>query len=198
MNKRTALTTLLLLSLGLVLAACGGGDGDGPPVAMGEFEGSTFSVRYPEDWKESSVDMFGMTMVIFGFDELSMSDLESLDFEEMVSSEPMALIMSVPAEMAGQMGFEDLDTALDEFDDAIPEGDAEIIERGDKKLGGADGKVIVAKGNAPGMGEVGVHLAVARKDDGATVILMGITPETDRDKNLEIFNYMHDSFSFKE
>lgn len=200
MKRQSSKLLLLAVTLGLILAGCGGGgDGDnGPPVEMQKFEGNSFTVEYPQDWKDSSIDMFGLTIVIFGFEELGMSDLQSLDFEDMVSSDPIALIMSVPAELAGEMGFEDIDTALNEFDDAIPEGDAEIVERGDTTIGGAKGKIVVAKGNVPDVGEVGVHLVAAKGDDGAVVIFMGITPEADRDQNLEIFQYMQDSFKFNE
>jgi hypothetical protein len=110
----------------------------------------------------------------------------------------MALFMSIPAELTGDLGVEDIDAALDEFDDAIPGGDTEIVERGDTTIGGATGKIVVAKGNAPEMGEVGVHLVAAKRDDGGVVVFMGITPEEDRDRNLEIFEYMHDSIAFNE
>jgi hypothetical protein len=200
MKRQSYFVALVAVLLALALVACGGGDGgsSGPPVEMKEFDGSSFNVEYPSDWKESSIDMFGLTMVIFGKEELSMTDLQSLDFGNMMTNDPLALIMSVPAEMAGDMGFDDIDSALDEFDNAIPEGEGEIIKQGDTSIGGANGKIVIAKGNAPDVGDVGMHLVAAKKDDGAAIVFMGITPATDRDRNLEIFQYMHDSFQFTD
>jgi hypothetical protein len=165
---------------------------------MVKFEGSSFTIEYPTDWQESSIDMFGLTLVMFGKQGLSIEDLQAFDFEDMVSSDPLALIMSVPAELAGDLGVEDIDDALDEFDDTIPEADAEIVERGNTTIGGAKGKIVVARGNAPDVGEVGVHLVAAKKDDGVVIVFLGVTPEADRDENLKVFKYMHDSFEFSD
>jgi hypothetical protein len=167
------------------------------PVSTSVFEGSSFSVEYPDAWEESSIDMLGLTMAIFTTQKLSVDDLQNLDFDNLVSADPLALVMVVPEDMASDMGVDDLDTTIDEFDNAIPEEGAEIIEQGITTIGGAEGRIVVAKGTDPDLGEVGIHLVVARTDDGTVVVLMGVTPGTDREQNLAIFDYMHDSFRFK-
>jgi hypothetical protein len=171
-----------------------GGVAAGAPVPMDLFQGSAFSIEYPSDWQESSIDMLGLTMVIFATQELSLEDMQNLDFDNMVSEDPVTIVMVVPQEMAGEMGIEDIDTALDEFDSAIPEEDAEIIQQGDTTIGGVSGRMVVAKGTDPDLGVIGIHLAVARDDVGTVIVMMGATPAQDLDRNLEIFDYMHQSF----
>jgi hypothetical protein len=166
------------------------------PVSTSVFDGSNFTIEYPEAWEESSIEMLGLTLAIFSTQQLSVDELQNLDFDELVSEDPLALVMVVPEEMAGDMGVDDLDATLDELDDAIPVEDAEIIEQGVTTIGGADGRIVVATGTDPDLGELGIHLVVARTDDGTVIVLMGITPGTDRDQNLAIFDHMHASFRF--
>jgi serine protease Do len=169
----------------------------GAPVPMNLFEGGAFSIEYPQVWNESSIDMLGLTMAIFAIEQLDMEDMENLDFENMMSEDPVAFVMVVPPEMASDMGVADLDMAIDEFDDAIPEENAEIIQQGEIVIGGAPGRIVVAKGTDPDIGEVGIHLVVARLDDGTTVVFLGATPGPDVDGNLAIFDYMQNSFQFR-
>lgn len=195
--KKIILLVLLTLVSSLVLSACGGGGGKGgPPVEMQKFEGSEFTVEYPKAWKESKMEVFGISMVIFGKEELSMDQIQSMDFEEMLT-DPFVLIMKVPGEMSGQMGFDDIDTAIDEFQTIVPEEEGEIVKQGETTIGDAKGKYVVVKGNHPEYGEIGMHLVAAKRDDGSVVIFMGATPESDRDKNLDIFDYMHKNLKFK-
>ncbi len=167
------------------------------PVSMALFEGSSFTVEYPQDWKESSIDMLGLTMAFFANQELSLEDMQDLDFEGMASEDPIVVIMVVPEEMAADMGFEDIDAAIDEFDDTIPTDDAEIIEQGDTTIGGAPGRIVVAKGTQTDLGEVGMHLVAARTEDGTVVVFMGVSPAENLDQNLEIFKDMHESLQLK-
>jgi len=169
----------------------------GAPVPTSAFDGSTFTIEYPDAWEESSIDMLGLTLAIFTTQQLGVDDLQNLDFDNLVSEDPLALVMVVPEEMAGDMGVDDLDSTIDEFDDTIPEEDAEILEQGITTIGGAEGRIVVAKGMDPDLGELGIHLVVARKDDGTVVVLMGVTPGPDLDQNLAIFEYMHQSFRFQ-
>jgi serine protease Do len=165
-------------------------------VPMALFEGSAFSVEYPQAWKESNIDMLGLTMVIFANQELTMDDMQDLDFDKMVSEDPFVLVMVVPEEMAGDMGFEDIDSALDEFDDTFSTEDVEIIEQGDTTIGGVPARYVVAKSNDPDLGTIGMRLIAAEKDDGTVVVFMGATPVEEIDQNLRIFEYMHQSFQF--
>jgi hypothetical protein len=196
MKQRLSILVLFALVSALALAACGGGGKSGPPVEMQSFGGSSFDLSYPKDWKESKIDMFGLSMVILGRQEFNMANLEGLDFNNFAAKDPLVLIMSVPQEMAGDMGFEDIDSALEEFDGAIDQGDVEILEQGDATLGDAKGKMIVAKGTDPDMGDIGLRLVAAQRPDGGAVVFMGVTPAENRDQNLAIFEYMHNSFKF--
>jgi serine protease Do len=169
----------------------------GPSIPLARFEGSAFSIDYPETWVENSIDLFGMTMVIFANQELSLEDMQSLDFEGMVSEDPIALVMVVPQEMAADMGFEDIDSAIDEFDDAVTTEDAEIIEQGDTTIGGIPGRIVVAKGTDPDLGQIGIRLVAAETSDGAVIVFLGATPPQNLEQNLALFEAMHESFQFK-
>jgi hypothetical protein len=171
------------------------GSGD-TPRGMVRHEGSIFSVDYPQSWEESSIDMLGMAMTIFANKELSMDEIEDLDFEGMVAEDPVVIIMVVPEDMATEMGFDDIDSAIDEFDDTIPADDVEIIEQGDTTIGGAPGRLVIARGTDPDMGDVGMHLVAAKTEDGTVVVFMGATPADKLQQNLEIFEQMHRSFRF--
>jgi len=164
---------------------------------MQTFEGSTFTIEYPEEWQQNSMDFFGMTIAFFSTRQLSMEDLQALDFETVAAEDPIAVVMLVPAEMSSDMGFEDIDQALDEVVSGQDEN-VEIIKQEDTSLGDAKGKLVIAKGDIPDVGSVGLHLAIAKRDDNSVVVLMGISPEKSRDQNLKIFEYMHKSFKFKE
>ncbi|RMF35828.1 MAG: hypothetical protein D6759_04330 [Chloroflexi bacterium] len=164
---------------------------------MQTFEGSTFTIEYPKEWQQNSMDFFGMTMAFFSTRQLSMEDLQGMDFQTMAAEDPIAIVMLVPAEMTSDMGFEDIDQALDEVVSAQDEN-VEIVKQEDTSLGGAKGKLVIAKGDIPDVGSVGLHLAIAKRDDNSVVVLMGISPEKSRDQNLKIFEYMHKSFKFKE
>jgi hypothetical protein len=115
----------------------------------------------------------------------------------MISDDPIVIIMVVPEEMAADMGFEDIDSTIDEFDDTIPADDVEIIEQGDTTIGGAPGRVVVARGTDPDLGEVGMYLVAARTDDGTMVVFIGATPADNLQQNLDIFGQMHRSFQFE-
>jgi hypothetical protein len=167
------------------------------PLATASFEGSAFSIDYPSEWETSSIDMLGLTLAIFTTRELGIAEIENLDFENMISEDPLALVMVVPAEMASDLGVDDFDSAIDEFDDVLPEGEAEILEQGDTTIGGAAGRIVVEKGIDPDLGELGLYLVVAGTDDGRVVVLMGATPGQEIDKYLDAFEYMHQSFAFK-
>jgi serine protease Do len=171
------------------------GSGD-VPGATARYDGGIFSVDYPESWEESSLDMLGLAMTIFASKELSMDEIQDLDFEGMVADDPVVIIMVVPEDMAADMGFEDIDSAIDEFDDTIPSDDVEIIEQGDTTIGGAPGRLVIAKGTDPDMGEVGMHLVAARTEDGTVIVFMGATPEDNLQQNLDIFEQMQRSFQF--
>jgi serine protease Do len=166
------------------------------PIDMQMFEGSTFTLEYPTTWQESSIDMAGLTMVILGMEQLSLADMQDLDFENMVSTDPIAVVMVVPEDLASGMGVDDMDAAISEFDDVIPDEDAEIIEQGETTIGGAPGRIVVARGIDPDLGEIGIYLAVAKLDDGTVVVLMGVTPGPEVYDNLAIFDHMHRSFQF--
>jgi serine protease Do len=172
------------------------GSGDAPST-MARYEGTSFTVDYPQSWKESSIDMLGLAMTIFANEELGMDEIQDLDFEGMIADDPIVIIMVVPEEMAADMGFEDIDSTIDEFDDTIPADDVEIIEQGDTTIGGAPGRLVVARGTDPDLGEVGMHLVAAKTDDATVIVFMGATPAHNLQQNLEIFEQMHRSFQFK-
>jgi tRNA A-37 threonylcarbamoyl transferase component Bud32 len=164
------------------------------PVAMDLFEGSSFAIEYPEQWEESVIDALGLVMAIFTTHQLDMTALETLDFEELVAQDPVVIIMVVPPDMVGDMGFEDIDSVLYEFDELVPEDEAQVIQQGDTTLGGAPARIIVARGDDPDIGEMGLHMALAELDDGTVILFIGATPPPDLDLNLDIFAYMHYSF----
>ncbi len=196
MRKWYSITVTLVLVAAALLTACGGGGG-APPVPMEKYEGSTFSIDYPKAWENNSLDMFGLTMAIFSTRQLGMEDLGSLDFESMVTTDPMAILMVVPSDMTADMGMDDLDQAMEEIVPAEEEEDVDIVKQGDTTIGGAKGKLLIAKGDIPDVGKAGIHVAIAKRDDGSVVILMGVTPEADLDTNLKIFEAMQSSFAFK-
>lgn len=195
MRKWFGITATVVLVAAL-LTACGGGGGGAPPVPMKKYEGGTFSIDYPEAWETNSLDMFGLTMALFSTRQLGMEDLGDLDFESMVSKDPMAILMVVPSNMTADMGVDDLDQAME---DVAPtdEEDVDIVRQGDTTIGGAKGKLIIAKGDIPDVGKAGLHVAIAKRDDGSVVMFMGVTPETDLDTNLKVFEVMQGSFAFK-
>jgi hypothetical protein len=75
----------------------------------------------------------------------------------------------------------------------------EVVKKGDITIDGAEGYEVVAKGKIEDMGdeEIGVHIASFQSDAGQ-VIFMGISPQSDMDKNLDIFDYMLQSIKFAE
>ncbi len=167
------------------------------PVAMTLFEGSSFSVEYPEQWQDSVIDALGLTIAIFTTQQFDMADLEGLDFNALVAEDPVVIVMVVPPEMVGDMGLGDIDSALSQFDELVPEDDARVIRQGDAPLGGAPGKIVVATGDDPDIGEMGIHLALAELDDGTVILFMGATPTQDLELNLAIFDYMNHSFQLE-
>jgi hypothetical protein len=177
----------------LFLAACGGGGDGGAPVKMTEYEGDTLSVEYPEAWKDSSMEMFGMTIAIFSPIEMGQEALTAMDDPfALLGDDPLTMIIALPEELAGQFGLEDLE-------DQIPEDeDVSIVRQGDVTISGASGKEVVAKGRVAELGDkmMGIHVAVLEKD-GAVVMFVGMTPEKDLDKNLEIFDYMIKNMELK-
>jgi serine protease Do len=171
--------------------------GGTPSVSTSEYDGAAFSIEYPSAWKESSIEMMGLAMSIFGPQELSIEDMQNMDFDNMVSEDPVAFVMVVPQDMAGDFGFDDIDAAMDEFDTAIPQEDAEVLQQGDTTIGGAPGRIAVAKGTDPDLGVIGIYLITASTDDGTVIVFMGATPEENLDENLAIFQYMHQTFTFQ-
>jgi hypothetical protein len=195
MRKWFGITVALVLIATALLAACGGGGKDAP-VPMETYEGDTFSINYPKAWETNSMEMFGLSMAIFSTRELGVEDLGGLDFEGMVSEDPVAILMVVPSDMTAEMGMDDLDEAIEDIGPDDDE-DVEIIRQGDTTIGGAKGKLIIAKGDIPDVGKAGIHMAIAKRDDGSVVILMGATPDKDLDTNMKVFEAMQNSFAFK-
>jgi hypothetical protein len=195
-KKRLYVIVALAMAAAL-LAACGGGGGgtSKPPVDMQKYETDTFAVEYPSAWQKSGVDLMGLSMAFFSTKEIKVEDLGGLDFESMVSQDPVAVLMFVPQTLAGQMGMDDLDAAMSST--GIAEEDLEIIKEGDVTLDGAQGKILIAKGTDPKIGKMAAHVVMVKKSDGTVVVFMGATPEKDLDKNLEVFQYMQDAFKFK-
>jgi len=167
------------------------------PVAMTQFEGSTFGVEYPEQWQDSVIDALGLTIAIFTTQQFDMADLEGLDFNALVAEDPVVIVMVVPSEMVDDMGFADIDSALNQFDELVPEDEAQVIQQGDTLLGGVPAKIVVATGDDPDIGEMGIHLALAELDDGTVILFMGATPTQDLELNLAIFDYMQHSFQLE-
>lgn len=178
----------------LVVAGCGG-NGGGAPVAMSKYESDTVSIEYPKAWQDSSMDMFGMTIGIYSPIEMGEEALMAMDDPfQLLESDPLAMFLVVPAEMASDLN-------IDEFDDEIvPEGDEDIdiVKQGDINIDGAKGKEVIAKGTPEDLGvKIGIHLVAAKKDDGSAVVFIGMTPDKDLDKNLDIFEYMVKSIKLK-
>lgn len=184
------------LLLVLILAACGGGD-DKAPVKMSTYKGDAVSIEYPKGWKDSSMEMLGMTIGIFSPKELGQEVMAGLeDPFALLGDDPLVLFLFVPQEMAADMGIDVDDMMLG----AVPEEeDVTIIRQGDITISGAKGKEIVGKGSLEELGgkTIGLHVAVAVKDDGSAIMFVGMTPEKDLDKNLDIFKYMIESVDLK-
>lgn len=191
MKTRKLLFVGLLFAL--VLAACGGGDG--APVKMTKYDGSALSIEYPDGWKDSSMDMFGVTIGLFSPVELGEEALTAMDDPfALLGDDPLVLVMVLPAMMATDFNVDELDKEL------IPEEEGvEIVRQGDVDIDGVKGKEVVAKGAVEELGgkQMGLHVAGVEKDDGSVVIFMGMTPEKDLDENLDIFEYMIKHIKFK-
>jgi serine protease Do len=164
------------------------------PVEVTEYNGATYRIEYPSAWQESSIEMMGLSMSIFGPQEVNLLEME--DFDSLVSQDPVVLVMAVPEEMTADFGFDGIDSAMDEFNNAIPDQDAEIIEQGDTTIGGAPGRIVIATGLDPDLGLVGIHLVTASTDDGTVIVFMGATPEENLEENMAVFRYMQESFTF--
>ncbi len=195
--KRNLLLIGLLLALSLLLVACGGGDGDGAPVSMTKHESEILTVEYPEGWNVDSMDMFGMSIIIASSADLEAEGLmESATPEDFFGDQGGIMIMSFPPEMAGadDMGFSE-----EELQEIENEPGVELVKKGDITIDGATGYELVAKGVIEDMGdqEMGVHIATLQSDAGQ-LVFMGISPEKDMDKNLDIFDYMLQSIKFAE
>jgi len=192
-NRKLLLIGLLLV---FVLSACGGGD-DKAPVSMSTYKSDAVSIKYPKDWKDSSLEMFGMTIGIFSPKELGQEALTGLeDPFALLGDDPLVLLLVVPQETAADMGI-NLD---DMTEGAVPEDEnVTIIRQGDITVSGAKGKEIVGKGPMEELGgkTIGLHVVAALKDDGAALMFVGMSPEKDLDKNLDIFQYMVESIDLK-
>lgn len=194
MRKSLYLIAVLAIAA-MLLAACGGGGGGSkPPVEMQKYESEAFTMDFPKAWQKSAMDMMGLSMAFFSTREFKAEDLTGLDMTSMVSDNPLVITMVVPQTLAGSMGLEDLDAAMESTDLG---DDVEIIKEGDVTLDGAKGKIMVARGTDPDIGKMGAHIVMVKKDDGTSVIFMGVTPEKDLDRNLKVFEYMQNTFKFK-
>ncbi len=197
MSKRLYLPVALIVAA-VLLAACGGGGAGKPPVAMQKYETSTFTMEYPSAWQDSSMDLMGLSMVLFSTQELKPEDLGGLDFESLASTEPVVVVMYVPASLASSMGMADIESAMSEAQGEIAnEPDVKVLKQGDTTIGGAKGKILVATGTDPDIGKMGAHIVMAKRDDGTVVVLMGATPDKNLDTNMKIFEYMQAAFKFK-
>ncbi len=194
MKKRKLFLISLLLVL--TLTACGGGSDDAP-VSMDAYESDAVEVKYPKDWKDSSLEMFGMTIGIFSPLELGQEALEGLgDPFALMEEDPLVMLLVVPQDIAA-----DMDLNIEEMmEDTVPEDDSvNLIREGDITISGADGREIVAKGAMDELGgeTVGMHVAVALTDDGTAIMFVGMTPENNLDQNMDIFDYMVKSIDLK-
>lgn len=187
----------LMLVLSLFVAACGGG-GDKAPVDMEKEETSAFDLERPKDWKTNSMDFFGVTILIASpADIAAESVFESGDFAEAFQDKPGVIIMSVPQEMAEEDG--DFGFSVEEIKNMpTEEEDVEVVRQGDVTVDGVKGYELVGKGEIAdlGSGKMGVHLAVLERDSGPLAFI-AFSPESDMDKNLDIFKYMFESIKFK-
>lgn len=197
MSKRLYLPVALIVAA-VLLSACGGGGAGKPPVAMQKYETSTFTMEYPSAWQNSSMDLMGLSMVLFSTQELKPEDLGGLDFESLARTEPVVVVMYVPASLASSMGMADIESAMSEAQGEIAsEPDVKILKQGDTTIGGAKGKILAATGTDPDIGKMGAHIVMAKRDDGTVVVLMGATPDKNLDTNMKIFEYMQTVFKFK-
>jgi hypothetical protein len=160
-------------------------------------EAGILTMERPKAWKTNSMDMFGLTILIASSADISaQSVLEGGDFTQAFQGSPGVLIMAVPQEMAEEGG--DFGFSADEIKNlSQEEEDVEIVREGDVTVDGAKGYELIGKGQIEefGSGKVGVHLAVLERDAGPMVFI-GISPDADLDKNLDIFKYMFESIKF--
>jgi hypothetical protein len=187
----------LIVVFSLLVVACGGG-GDKPPVDMETEETSGFTIESPKAWTTNSMDFFGVTILVVSSADISAESVfEDGDFTDVFGETPGVLIMSVPQEMAAEGG--DFGFSAEEIKN-IPteEEDVEIIRQGDVTVNGIKGYELVGKGSISefGSGNMGIHLAVLERDAGPLAFI-GFSPETDMDKNMDIFKYMFESIEFK-
>jgi hypothetical protein len=199
--KRQWLFTSLLLVLGLLLAACGGGEG-GAPVAMEKHEAQGFTVERPKDWNVDSMEGFGITVLGVASKEFEAKSY-FVDFQGyfMALDAAVVWIVDVPREKAGAQPsalYNPVFSADDikEFADSLPE--AEIVKQGDITVDGVKGYQLVAKGAFLRLGgqKAGAHWTVLERDAGP-LLFIGFSSDKDMDKNLDIFKYMLGSIKLK-
>lgn len=195
--KRQFSIISLVAVLALLLVACGGG-GDKAPVDMEQDETSTFSIDRPKDWTTNSMDLFGVTVLVVSSEEISPESVfGGGDMSAAFADAPGVLIMTVPQDMAAEGG--DFGFSAAEVQALAESGeDVEITRQGDVTVDGVKGYEFVGKGAIEelGSGKLGVHFGVLERESGP-LAFMGFSPETDMDKNLDIFKYMFESIKFK-
>ena len=136
--KRNWFVISLVLVLGLLVAACGGG-GSKAPVDMESEETSAFDIERPKDWTTNSMDLFGVTILIASSADIAAETVfESGDFTDSFQDAPGVIIMTVPQEMAEEGG--DFGFSAEEIKN-IPteEEDVEIVRQGDVTIDGVKG-----------------------------------------------------------
>lgn len=195
--KRQFLFISLLAVFSLLVTGCGGG-GNQAPVDMEQEETSTFSIERPKAWKTNSMDLFGITVLVVSSADISAeSVLGGGDMSTAFADAPGALIMTVPQKVAEEGG--DFGFSADEVQALADSGEnVEIMRQGDVTVDGVKGYEFVGKGEIEelGSGKMGVHLGVLEPKAGP-LAFMGFSPETDMDKNMDIFEYMFESIKFK-
>jgi hypothetical protein len=165
---------------------------------MEKHETEALSIERPKDWNVDTMEMMGFTILV-----ASSADVKAESFmgagdgpdapSDVFGDAPGVLLMAMPDDMAAGEGF----TA--EEIKSLPEDEpgVTIISQGEVTVNGVAGYYLSAEGKFETMGgdELGVYTGVLEHGT-LPLMFVGVSPQPDKDKNLDIFKYMFESIEF--